>query len=180
MNLRILKKLSKHAAPLLPLLGDDREQFSADDSCKSFTNVGGHDFKHWDRMSVPHGRRDRGSFKYQPRHGRNWIVMSEPWQPWKGTVMVGELVGHYEPEWEEHTAWEALQRAVIEHYTDWTVDGPVALRTFDAAGDYFRAAHEIITAAAREQERKDLADRQRPTVSSVDACGSFAREPALI
>lgn len=30
MNLRILKKLSKRAAPLLPLLGDGRQQFAAD------------------------------------------------------------------------------------------------------------------------------------------------------
>ncbi|MBN3776155.1 hypothetical protein G3O06_01060 [Burkholderia sp. Ac-20345] len=180
MNLRILKKLSKRAAPLLPLLGDEREQFRADDSCKSFTNVGGHDFKHWDRMSVPHGRRDRGSFKYQPKHGRNWIVMSEPWQPWKGTVMLGESVGYYEPEWEEHTAWEALQCAVIEHYTDWNEDGPIALRTFDTPSDYFRAAHEIIAAAARAQQQRAAADRERAVASPVGAGASVAREQVLI
>ncbi|WP_241295748.1 hypothetical protein [Burkholderia stabilis] len=180
MNLRILKKLSKRAAPLLPLLGDDREQFRADDSCKSFTGVGGHDFKHWDRMSVPHGKRERGSRKYQPKHGRHWIVISEPWQPWKGTVMVGESVGYYEPEWEEHTAWEALQHAVLGHFTDWNEDGPIALRKFDTPGDYFRAAHEIIAAAARAQEQQGGNERQREVAFPVGAGDSAEREPALI
>ncbi len=180
MNLRILKKLSKRAAPLLSMLGDDRVQFRADDSCKSFTNIGGHDFKHWDRMSVPHGNPSLGSFKYLPRHGLRWIVMSEPWQPWKGTVMVGESVGYYEPEWEEETAWEALQRAVVEHFTDWNEDGPIALRKFDTPGDYFRAAHEIIAEAALAKARQEAGERPRAAATPVRVDGPVACEPALI
>jgi hypothetical protein len=180
LNLRILKKLSKRAAPLLALLGDDREQFRADASCKSFTHIGGHDFKHWDRMSVPHGKRSRGDFKYLPKHGLRWILMSDPWQPWEGTVMVGETVGHYEPEWEEQTAWEALQDAVIGHFTDWNEDGPTALRKFDAPGDYFRAAQEIIAAAARKSAQQAACESRRAAGSPVASARTAPREAALI
>jgi hypothetical protein len=124
VNLRILKKLSKRAAPLLPLLGDDRKQFKAEKG-DSYTSVRGHDFKHWERMRSVHGDTFRGTIKYRPKHGRGWIAMMEPPHPLKGTVMVGEMVGYYEPEWEEHTAWEALHRLVIEYFTDWNEDGPI-------------------------------------------------------
>jgi hypothetical protein len=97
-----------------------------------------------------------------------------------GNRKVGETVGGLEPEWEEHTAWEALQRAVIDHFTDWNEEGPVSLRTFDTPGDYFLAAHEIIGAAARSQDQQGAAERQRAVASPVGAGGSVAREPALI
>ncbi|MBN3853802.1 hypothetical protein G3N59_10460 [Paraburkholderia sp. Ac-20340] len=144
MNLRILKKLSKRAAPLLPLLGDCREQFRAERD-GSHTGQAGIERKHWDRTSVSHGGKPwRHDIKFKVRRGERWVVMSPPSSPLKGTVIVGEMSGYYEPEWDEETAWESLERIVLDHFTDWDESGPTALRRFRYPSDIFRAAREII------------------------------------
>lgn len=154
MNLRILKKLSARAAPLLPLLGDEREQFRAE----PLHNYGMPlipDRKHWERSSCHEtyeGRNDwsapRGAqIVFTTRSGRR-MVMSPPSHPRAGTMMVGATTGYYEPEWDEQTAWCALEDNVRAHFTDWNEDGPTPLRFFRGPGDIFRAAHEIIAALA--------------------------------
>jgi hypothetical protein len=148
MNLRILKKLSKRAAPLLPLLGDCRDQFPAVRG-ENHTGQWGHDRKHWERTWSKHATKCRFfPIVLYPKHGKGLVVMREPSTPWKGTLMVGEVPGYYEPEWSEETAWEALERLVWEHFTEWNEDGPTFLRTFRYPSDIFRAAHEIIAARA--------------------------------
>lgn len=142
MNLRILKKLSKRAAPLLHQLGDAREQFRAERG-ESYQSLGGHDRKHWERTRVRNPLRRRGNFTYRPKDGKNWILMREPSHPLKGTVMVGERAGYYEPEWEEETAWEALHRALANHFTEWTEDGPTWV------GPRLSSPTQVFTAAER-------------------------------
>jgi hypothetical protein len=88
------------------------------------TSVGGCDRKHWQRLSVNHdGKPWRGNVKFKVKRAERWVVMYPPMSPLKGTVMVGEISRYYEPEWSEQTAWEALQRIVFEHFTDWTEQG---------------------------------------------------------
>ncbi|OBR52380.1 hypothetical protein [Paraburkholderia tropica] len=147
MNLRILKKLSKRAAPLLVPLGDEREQFAAEKG-RNYQHLGGHDRKHWDRMRSIHADAPHGSIAYLPKHGQRWIHMRTPYHPLKGTVMVGAMCGYYEPEWEEETAWESLSRLVCEHFTDWDENGPVFERTFRYPSEILRAAHKLIAARA--------------------------------
>jgi hypothetical protein len=147
MNLRILKKLSKRAAPLLPLLGDDRDQFAAE-HLESYTSVRGHDFKHWVRTRSVHPDPFPGTIKYKPKHGRSWVALREPSSPLKGTLMVGSMSGYYEPEWEEQTAWEALQFIVFNYFTTWNENGCVLLRKLDTTTQIFQAAQDILSGHA--------------------------------
>ncbi|WP_439398756.1 hypothetical protein ACRQ5Q_15275 [Bradyrhizobium sp. PMVTL-01] len=148
MNLRILKKLSARAAPLLPLLGDQREQFLADkaDNCTGLLILAR---KHFERMRSPHsepsGREE--SIKVPARDGRGYIAMWPPHSPRKGTVMVGGMSGYYEPEWDEETAWEALRTLVIHHFMDWDESGPTPTRKIRTPSEVFAAAHDIIAEA---------------------------------
>lgn len=81
MTPRILKKLSKRAIPMLQILGDTRQQFI---SGRSDSDTG---------IMLRRARRNRRrSFSF----------------PLKGTPMIGALIGHEEPEWEEETVWEAV------------------------------------------------------------------------
>lgn len=156
MNLRTLKKLSKRAAPLLPLLGDTRKQFRAE----PYDNYGipfiG-DRKHWERHRL--------SQDYEPRN--NWstrrgqeiiletrdggrVLLSHPDHPRKGTMMVGATSGYYEPEWDEETAYRALLDLVHEHYTDYRYDPEaddvdrIPLRTLNTPREVFQAASDIL------------------------------------
>lgn len=148
MNLRILKKLSKRAAPLLPLLGDRRGQFPAE----AHANYHGLLIwarKHWERCPSVHTDCIRqGEYVTAPRSRAGtrypYIKVYPPSHPWAGTVMVGETSGYYEPEWEEETAWEALDGLVRGHFCDWDENGPTPTRRFRNASDIFRAAHEMI------------------------------------
>jgi len=151
MNLRILKKLSKRAAQLLPLLGDSRGQFPARRG-DSYTCTSGHDSKHWERNSTIHVKPlCLGYRTYLPKHGKRYVTMCNPHHPLKGTVMVGEMVGYYEPEWEEETAWESLCTLVRNHFLDWTPDGAVWRGPrLDTPTRILRAAREIIAAAPRQ------------------------------
>lgn len=162
MNLRILKKLSKRAAPLLSLLGDDRQQFPAE-RCENYTHTCGHDRKHWERHGSIHSKPLSSRYlHYLPRHGKRYVTMREPAHPLKGTIMVGAMCGYYEPEWEEETAWESLCNLVIGHFTDWvevdtgdcTAIDMVVSRDFYYPSEVFKAAEEII---ALRRERGEVA-----------------------
>ena len=104
---------------MLAVLGDTREQFPAR-KWDSNTSVGGHDRKHWERTRAKYPLRRRGDITVRPNSGEDWIVLRQPTAPWKGTVMVGEMSGYYEPEWDEETAYEALQDIVFWHFAEMT------------------------------------------------------------
>lgn len=156
MNLRILKKLSKRAAPLLPLLGDHRDQFRAKphDSYTS-TFVGAR--KHWERMGVKHRKKldpgdenERGRRYYLCRKGYV-VVMSNCYiHPRKGTVMVGVVSGGETPEWDEETAWDSLKEIVWWTFVDIDEDGEkvTPTRRLRTPADYFKAANDIVREAA--------------------------------
>lgn len=153
MNLRILKKLSKRAAPLLPLLDDRRKQFPAEKG-GNYHKVFIGDRKHWERSPCHptfEGRNEwttkRGAdIVFVTRAGRH-VVMRPPAHPRKGTVMVGCVSGYYEPEWDEESAWAALENLVYGHFTDWggeQEDAPKLTRSLGSVSDIFAAAQEII------------------------------------
>jgi hypothetical protein len=151
MNLRILKKLSKRAAPLLPLLGDTREQYPAKKE-DSFVSVSIYDWKHWERMRAkfPFER----DMKRRPKDGHDWIVMRSPSFAWPGTAMVGSMCGYEEPEWEEETAWESLRSMIYWEFVEWndvadaTGDAewptPVCKRDLSTPTLVFAAAREVL------------------------------------
>lgn len=146
MNLRILKKLSKRAAPLLPKLGDRREQFRASgDNYIGGTMITAR--KHWERGRSVHADCIRQyEIKHPARDGRGWIYMAPPDHPRKGTIMVGAVSGYYEPEWDEETAWTALDELVRCHFTDWHPDHegtPRLLRPLNTAREILRAALDM-------------------------------------
>ncbi len=153
MNLRTLKKLSKRAAPYLPLLGDQREQFPA----KRWENYHGLRIrarKHWDRNRCHptyNGVASReDEIVYTSRAGHR-ITMYSPFHPRKGTVMVGAMEGYYEPEWSEQTAWGALCDMVYCQFTDWggeEFSAPIMTRTIKTPRDVFAAADEILQRAS--------------------------------
>ena len=157
MNLRILKKLSKRAAPLLAALGDGREQFPAE-RWEDYTSSVGHDRKHWERRRARFPLDRRGDIHLKPRMGEGCIVLTQcHMNPWKGTVMLGWTVGYYEPEWEEDDAWTLLQQAVREHFTDYQEAPPVTiddmdfpdyeiviLRRFSNPSQILKAANELV------------------------------------
>lgn len=151
MNLRTLKKLSKRAAPLLPLLGDRREQYPAELGGSSVgTLIGAR--KHWDRFRCHPGHEPRNDYstargaplKRQTRAG-GYIVLRPPNEARKGTIMVGGPDGGETPEWSEETAWEALTELVWWHFAEWDAGRKdlVPTRTFRSPRDYLRAADQI-------------------------------------
>ena len=158
MNLRILKKLSKRAALLLPLLGDTREQFAA---AHERTGDNFHEClitsrKHWKRSRVHAryvGRNDyrnprAAQIVFTTRAGRR-VLMQPPSHPRKGTAMVGSMDGGYEPEWSEECAWSALLSLVWASYVDWAAaavsnDKPVCTRDLSTPSKIFRAARDLI------------------------------------
>lgn len=169
MNLRTLKKLSKKAAPLLPLLGDDRNQFRAAHhmQCKNYFHTIILERKHWERGRSVHGDPLRHlERKSLAKDGQGWVWRAPPSHPRKGTIMVGSMYGYYEPEWEEETAWEALCSLVRTYFSDWDPEkeNVVLTRYFERPGDIIRAAHEMIDAAALErrarQERSGRPDNR--------------------
>lgn len=148
MNLRILKKLSKRAAPLLPLLGEHREQFLSEPG-DNYHGMVIRARKHWERFPSVHTDRMRqGEIVTAPavRKGSRWpyIKVYPPSHPWPRTVMVGAMSGYYEPEWEEECAWGALDSLVRGYFCDWDEDGPTLTRRLRTPSDIFRAAADII------------------------------------
>ena len=156
MNLRTLKKLSKRAAPLLPQLGDDRQQFPAERG-DNYTGRIIWDRKHWERSNChpTYEPISEGEIVYATRAGRR-VVMRWPCHPRKGTVMVGAVSGYYEPEWDEETAWEALSKLVRMEFTDWTpeladeMEPAVLLRPLDTPSAIFRAAADLLASRTKE------------------------------
>lgn len=156
MNLRTLKKLSKRAAPLLPLLGDSRGQFPAGRDDSYITTLIA-DRKHWERSPCSPGYEPRNDYstprgaavKHLTRAGRT-IVIRPPGQPRKGTIMVGAMSGYYEPEWSEAAAWEALRDLVYDEFTEWGEDYARPLREFRGPRDILQAAGEMIARAEAE------------------------------
>lgn len=146
MNLRILKKLSARAAPLLPMLGDDRKQFRAAHQ-DNYTGLDIKVRKHFERMRSTHSEPGQpGSFKRPARDGRGWVYAYPPVHPREGTIMVGATSGYYEPEWDEETAWEALSTFVHNELADWNENGPINWPTFRNPGEIFAAAARMIAA----------------------------------
>ncbi|MBB3940729.1 hypothetical protein GGR39_002386 [Novosphingobium fluoreni] len=154
MNLRILKKLSKRAAPYLPLFGDTREQF------RSGRGDNYHGLIIRDRTcferSPCHSSYAQGAYLWggevricvQARAGHRYMI-SPPPHPLKGTIMVGGMSGYYEPEWDEETAFGALRQQVCYHFTDWEAcasidDVPGITRDLSTVSKLFAAADEMV------------------------------------
>lgn len=157
MNLRILKKLSKRAAPYLAALGDNREQFLAEKG-ENYHGLIIRDRTDWERSwchpSHHVGWHRKGEcFCAEARKGYRYIVRT-PYHPLKGTPMVGAMHGYYEPEWDEETAFGALRAIVFDHFTDWAavsleLDRPYITRDLSSVSKLFSAADELI--AKRER-----------------------------
>lgn len=149
MNLRILKKLSKRAAPYLPLLGDDRRQFPAEKH-DNYTGLMITARKHFERGRSVHAELyGEGMIKTPAKDARGWVYAKPPVHPRKGTIMVGALEGYYEPEWDEETAYEALLDIVYSESTEWGEDGPCALtRDLSSVGLIFAAADQLVAQRA--------------------------------
>lgn len=78
----------------------------------------------------------------------NYCSRSDIEYPLKGTIMVGDMVGYYEPEWEEDAAWGALCFLVHTHFTDWSKEDAPPTRTFRYPSDMLQGARDIISGAA--------------------------------
>ena len=148
MNLRILKKLSKRAAPYLPLLGDNREQFLSE-AGDNYHGMVIRARKHWERCPSVHADCMRaGEYVLSPkgRSGTRWpfVKVYPPSHPWPSTVMVGAVSGYYEPEWDEECAWAALDTLVRDHFCEWDEDGPTPTRRIRTPRDVLRAADDML------------------------------------
>lgn len=166
MNLRILKKLSKRAAPLLAALGGGREQFPAE-RWEDYTSSVGHDRKHWEQRRVRCPIDWHGDIYVKPRSGDGMIQLSQRHlHPWPGTVMLGWNVGYETPEWEEDDAWSLLVRDVRDHWeelreipgTEDEMGCPehewVIHRRFRNPSAILRAVPELIEVRRKEQEER--------------------------
>ncbi len=150
MNLRMLKKLSARAAPLLPLLGDARQQFPATEG-DNYHGAVIRDRTCWDRSSChPNYTGIGDDIVYTTRAGRR-MVMRPPWHPLVGTIMVGSMTGYYEPEWVEECAWIALADLVYWSSVDWSgepdedgIPGLVRTRRLRTPSDIFRGAADML------------------------------------
>lgn len=155
MNLRILKKLSKRAAPYLPLLGDQREVFPAEKG-ENYLSTVILDRACWERGRSAHGDTlKQREIKKPAADGKGWVWMAPPDHPLEGTPMIGGMSGYYEPEWSEEDCWYALQNLVFAHFTDWELmaewnmdDGPpprpVIQRDLSSVALIFKAADELV------------------------------------
>lgn len=161
MNLRRLKKLSKRAAELLPLLGEKTATFPAErDANYHGTFVS--DRKNWDRRRCHPDYQPRNEYRtrraaeivYTTRAGQR-IVIRPPTHPLKGTRMIGGTDGGMQPEWSETDAWSYFDQIVRDRFTNWE-------RVFDQecppdlALTRDLSSARLVLAAAREiiQERR--------------------------
>lgn len=179
MNKRILKKLSKRAEPLLAALGRTPKEFYISEG-DSYTSSTGHDRKHWERNRARYPLNLRGEIHIQPRTGEGVIVLDENYlNPWPGTVMLGWMVGYYEPEWEEDDAWSFLKSLVRDTFMevrevpesddglgcpamDW-----VCLRRLRNPSQILRAVPELI--AQHQEKLRDRAELARRAYEPVPA-----------
>lgn len=159
MNLRILKKLSKKAVPLLAHFNHFGKVFPAERGENYFS---GHLItarKHWDRGRSVHGDIiSQGEVKWPARDGKGWIYMRPPACPLKGTPMVGAVSGYEEPEWDERTAWEELRECVAWH-------GKPATMT----DEEWSAAQRLTRTSPVTDEELDAMAKDYE--SDADACG---------
>ncbi len=147
MNLRVLKKLSKRAAPLLPLLGETREQFRAERG-ECYHGLTGFPLKDWDRSRChPTFEGIGDDVVYTTRAGHK-VVMREPYHPLKGTVMVGAMSGGEEPEWSEETTYGALREIVYWHFVEIDGEDVTLTRSLRTPREVFEAAQDIIQGRA--------------------------------
>lgn len=172
MNLRILKKLSKRAAPLLKAMGDDREQFAAE-RWENYTSSSGHERKHWERGNAKYPIYFSHYRYWQARKGLGNPYMHQPDHPLKGTVMLGWSTGYYEVEWEHDDAWTLLQQAVREHFEEYVeIDGSedesgcpemtwVCHRRFSNPSQILRAVPDVM--AIIERQKAERAARMAST-----------------
>ncbi|KFH18605.1 hypothetical protein IB60_16610 [Brucella abortus LMN1] len=153
MNLRILKKLSKRAAPLLPLLGVNRQQFRASHarSGENFHHTFIGDRKHWERYGsideAPYNRHGL-SIEITTRTGRT-IIMQPPKVPRKGTIMVrpeGPTRPYLDPRFVNEDAWHVLECIVCQHFNTFNPEkgNYYGARAFPTVTSIFQAADEII------------------------------------
>ena len=146
MNLRILKKLSKRAAPLLIALGYECEQFPAAKD-ENYHGMVIRNRKNWERNSV-HPKYEAipsfGDVVFKTRKGQ-LMVMRPPSHPLKGTIMVGGVSGYYEPEWDEECAWSALCSMVYGNFEEYdeVEEDLKPTRIFRTPADILRAAREM-------------------------------------
>ena len=125
MNLRVLKKLSKRAAELLPLLGEKIATFPAERG-DNYHGTFISDRKHWARRRCHASYQPRNEYRtrraaeivYTTRAGRR-IVICPPMHPLKGTRMIGGMSGGEQPEWSETDAWSHLDALVRSSFTNW-------------------------------------------------------------
>lgn len=149
MNLRILKKLSKRAAPYLVLLGDTREQFRSErgDNYHGFIIRAR---KHADRVASCHTDMVReGMILTEPKCRAStrhpFIKLYPPSHPRKGTMMVGGMSGYYEREWDEECAYGALWSWVSAHFTDWSdFENLRPTRDLSSVSKLFAAADDMV------------------------------------
>ena len=153
MNLRILKKLSKRAAPYLTKIGDTREQFQAVKG-DNYHGLIIWDLSKLDRCSSVHTEVVNSQSHVAtiaPKCRKNskhpYVKLSTPSHPLKGTIMVGGMCGYYEPEWDEETAWTALESWVWGQFFDYdpVADEAFYTRTFSSPSEIFAAADELLS-----------------------------------
>lgn len=178
MNLRILKKLSKRAAPLLvELLKGGGFDIYPSRRWEGYTTSTGHERKHFERMSccAPSQRdierTERLDNYFLPRHQQRWVYIRQPNTPLKGTMHVGRAVGYECPEWEEDDAWTALCEHVRGHYMEWVETGKedpefgfpemdlIVHRRLKTVSAVFRAVPDVLD-DQREAEAKRKRDRE--------------------
>lgn len=162
MNLRILKKLSKRAAPLLRQLGDTREQFTTGGEAGECS---------WSYCGF-----ERKSYERFLGQRRDWLAHMD------GIQATGATTGYYEPEWDDEPCWIALRNHVIESFGDWReVPGTedeggcprlewVRFRRFPNPPAILQAVPELIESRRREEEkRKTWQADQQATITSEAA-----------
>lgn len=166
MNLRILKKLSKRAAPHMVALGFTNKQFLAE-RWEDYTESGRHDRKHWERRRARYPMECHSDIQIKPRQGEGMVILSQQYMhPWPGTVMLGWTVGYEEPEWEENDAWTLLRRDVQDHWMEFReIDGAedesgcpdleyVCHRKLRNPAEILRALPEVIEARRRDEAKR--------------------------
>lgn len=114
MNLRILKKLSKKAVPLLAHFGVPAKDHFLAEKGDSYTGILIMDRSCWDRgRSVHADCIGEHEIKHPARDGKGRVYMHPPSHPLKGTPMVERMVGGEVAEWDARTALEELAECIL-------------------------------------------------------------------
>lgn len=153
MNLRILKKLSKRAVPLLHQIGETRTVFPAEKEenyhgmiIRDMTRLERFGSSNTDKMTAHlHVATIAPKCRQGTRHPYVKCYLSP--HPIKGTPMVGGMSGYYEPEWSEETAYGVLLRWVRNNFFkyDPKTENCRFTGSFKNSSDVFRAATELLS-----------------------------------